>query len=240
MISRGIHGLPVPLGAAFRQREVRAEYRGISGKRPVTWCVSAIDTRRGPMVEARFHLSPSIIVATDLAHHSFLEDVLARTAPLLDSDDGWQRLTVQPCRVDGCSRPRPMYDHARRGAHEGGECLVCATRSILACDECGAPDRGHWIGRDAFLLGGVCFDCSTWRKRVADDPQVVTPDFTIYRIGNGRGRSDCKGFAGAKWTVTFTDGRVVKTDDLWYQGKAPEWFHDRLTPNAEVVSGWSS
>lgn len=57
---------------------------------------------------------------------------------------------------------------------------------------------------------------------------------------NGISREDAKwrGYCGRKWTITFTDGTVVKTNDLWHSRDIPESLKGVLVDNCTVKEGW--
>jgi hypothetical protein len=90
---------------------------------------------------------------------------------------------------------------------------------------------------------GVCFGCAFWLVKTRDtwtkDPSTVrTEKYQHYHIGDEKadGPKDWRGHAGHPFRITFNDGRVVETTNLWAQGEIPEHFRDRLPPNAKVES----
>jgi hypothetical protein len=233
MITPNAHGgVPRPPGSEYLHRDIWTEY---AKDKTCTWSVSVVRTPGGEVIEAHPAVG-STRVAFGLEGHSFLEPIWEAVQPLLASDEGWTRKTVQPCRVKGCDNGRPMW--AARGDTRDAECSSCAARTVVSCVECGMPDLAHYIQRERMLTRSMCFHCNHWTEQLDDLPEVITEEFHIYGIGRGGGPSSCKGFGGARWTVTFHDGRVVKTDDLWSGSTVPEWFRDRFTPNATVRSGW--
>lgn len=237
-VGHRITGLPRPVGSEFRQRRVyAAESYGSDHK--VSWVVSVVDTAQGPMVEMRKAVAFASIVALALPHFGTgRDDLLTQVKALLDVEDGWKVETVRECGVKGCTNPQPMWHNGWRNS---GECLTCEMRTVLACVLCGAPDSGHWntSTRERMLAEQVCFLCDSWLRRADEyngtSKQVITHEFQHYVIGPGGGPASCKGFGGAKWVVTFDDGRVVETDDLWQQGEVPAWLRDRFTPNASLA-----
>ena len=44
------------------------------------------------------------------------------------------------------------------------------------------------------------------------------------------------GMSGARFTIRFTDGRTVETNDLWHSGVIPDRFRDLFPVNAHVDS----
>jgi hypothetical protein len=84
-----------------------------------------------------------------------------------------------------------------------------------------------------------CWDCKFWLERIPmKDRQFVAGDPTVfYGIGTKTRPSSGNGYAGRWFTVTFNDGRIVETCDLWFGGDIPERFQDRLPVNATLRSG---
>lgn len=239
-----ITGLPRPVGSTFRQRQVWAD-ESYGSDHKVTWVVSVVDTAQGPMVEARKAVTTVSIVALDLPKHGTQgNDLLTQVKALLDVEDGWKVETVRECSVAGCTNPQPMWHNGWR--NQSGECLTCEMRTVQACVLCGAPDSGYWnmLTRERMLAEQLCFLCDGWlriaEKHNGTPQQVVTPEYQHYVIGKGGGPASCRGFGGTKWAVSFTDGRIVQTDDLWQQGQVPEWLRDRFTPNGTIVSEWTA
>lgn len=239
-----ITGLPRPVGSAFRQRQVWAD-EAYGSDHKVTWVVSVVDTAQGPMVEARKAVSHVSVVALDLPKHGTQgNDLLTQVKAFLDVEDGWKVETVRECRVDGCTNPQPMWHNGWRNSND--ECLTCEMRTVQACVLCGAPDSGSWnvLTRERMLREQLCFLCDSWLTRGREynghPSQVVTPEYQHYVIGKGRGSASSKGFGGTKWVVTFHDGRIVQTDDLWQQGQVPEWLRDRFTANGTIESEWTA
>lgn len=92
----------------------------------------------------------------------------------------------------------------------------------------------------------LCFTCAFWVDWIARDTgqdadgrSVITPTYEHLRIGTigfSAERNMMLGYGGAKWWVLFSDGRAIKTNNLWYQGVVPERFRDSLQANAELVN----
>lgn len=86
---------------------------------------------------------------------------------------------------------------------------------------------------------GVCFNCAFWiinQKKHAEYPNYFIADGNSYYIGDEHAKSE-HGFGGARFRVTFPDGRVVETTNLWHQGTIPEWQRPERPDNAKL-SGW--
>jgi hypothetical protein len=148
--------------------------------------------------------------------------------------DEWPTIVLKPCW--GCKV------NGARGGLGFDECAVCRARSVTRCVDCGGFDRALYFRetRERLLTDQRCFDCDHFQRLVGAEWAVITPEFRHYAIGSGGGHSASRGFGGAKWAVTFDDGTVVETDDLWMQGDIPEHLQHLFSPNAVVKSGWSA
>lgn len=114
------------------------------------------------------------------------------------------------------------------------------------CQECDKfIEYGRFIGmeRERAPLAH-CWDCKFWLPRIAalhDGKHFVAEGSDgkpyWYSLGSKKTPSSHNGFAGRWHTVTFTDGRVVETCDLWFGGDVPERFQDRLPVTAELRGG---
>lgn len=97
---------------------------------------------------------------------------------------------------------------------------------------------------DAFSeeLRDYCFRCAFWlsKSRNMDAGSVVAErqggreywHFDPERPVMSDVRPELLGCGGAMFTVLFTDGRVVKTNNLWGGGEIPEEFCDLFPVNA--------
>lgn len=74
-----------------------------------------------------------------------------------------------------------------------------------------------------------------WEEKIANknNQNQVVYNHNVYYIGDGKGLS--KGFDGDTFEITFNDGRIVITDDLWYNGELPKEFWDKLPDNAKSI-----
>lgn len=114
----------------------------------------------------------------------------------------------------------------------------------MTCSECSKevevgrfsePTNGEMIKQE------LCFNCHFWTKRVEefDNYHRFVANGTHYTIADEHSPSSFRGYGGARWVVTFYDGREVLTSNLWCQGDVPEHFRARLPDTATVESGWS-
>jgi hypothetical protein len=119
-----------------------------------------------------------------------------------------------------------------------------ADRCANGCDDEPWPARFHAAAFPGDLAGN-CFKCAFWLKRAreADGGTVITGDrgrlerfqFDPAKPVSSASKS-LRGMSGARFTIRFTDGRVVETNDLWLSGVIPDRFRDLFPVNAHVDS----
>lgn len=112
------------------------------------------------------------------------------------------------------------------------------------CSKCGKPIEDRVVSR--YIKSNekpqLCEECEFFYNLMRVDAE----GWNIVAIANGKhyivgdeGVSEClKGFSGAKVTIKFSDGRIIKSSNLWYQGDIPEVFKKEMPDNAELVWGW--
>ena len=115
---------------------------------------------------------------------------------------------------------------------------------VESCVECGKSDKANFREptRSEMIEGQLCFNCLFWARLVRErescnQETMVTEDYS-HRIAKPSKPATYTGFlghGGARVRVLFDDGRVIDTNDLWYQGVVPSHFRDRLPPNAQVI-----
>jgi hypothetical protein len=108
---------------------------------------------------------------------------------------------------------------------------------MFKCKECHKEeDETKWADGKDLLLAEECFDCNYWMKRVRGEygrTQTIV-EGVMYQIG----REDAvgmRGFDGQNWNIKFNDGRIIHTTNLWYNGRIPKKFKDRLPDNAIFI-----
>ena len=114
------------------------------------------------------------------------------------------------------------------------------------CSECGnkVDERNHWslMTHNEEYGTCVCIDCMPWDEKARDKSyakrRLITPTYEAFFIGDRDTPKQWRGFGGRKFTIVFDDGRIVKTDNLWFDGFVPEHYRDRLQPNGRLFRGW--
>lgn len=123
----------------------------------------------------------------------------------------------------------------------------------FTCRECGELEAANWLEpkRSRLLEMQLCFMCEFWTEKIAwreagdltDGNPVARIDGTHYVLHpfqpNPR-YAHCLGFGGRSMTAVFHDGRAVTSNDVWYQGKIPDRFRDRLPDNAQWAKAATS
>lgn len=112
------------------------------------------------------------------------------------------------------------------------------------CQECGLwIEYGGFAGMERERAPiAFCWDCKFWLARIPLDGKHFVAEGSdglpyYYSLGPHAIPSSHNGFGGAWHTVTFNDGRVVETCDLWFGGDVPERFRDRLPVTATLIGG---
>jgi DNA-directed RNA polymerase subunit RPC12/RpoP len=100
------------------------------------------------------------------------------------------------------------------------------------CPSCGKSfERRH---TPESYIGNNCFDCSFWLGKT-DYPDYMKNHQVII---NGQHYlfhdtdSFIKGFGGRRFKIQFFDGRIIETNNLWFQGEIPDQFRSILQDNA--------
>ena len=122
------------------------------------------------------------------------------------------------------------------------ECLVwCIAPGVEV-----SPELSPWMSRRiggmsverAQPHGDVCWHCNHWLTAVdeRDEPGHVRIGGKSYHVDVVHpikgGDPDLRGFGGRVHVIQWNDGRVTRTDNLWFGGEIPAHFLDRLPDNA--------
>ena len=114
------------------------------------------------------------------------------------------------------------------------------------CCKCGKEADSSLYWRNAAVEMEefqMCHECTFWMKKFLNDKSVYKDVFVIangthYIIGDEDSTDTFRGFDGAKVTIKFKDGRVVKSSNLWCQGDIPKSFRNVIPDNAEIIWSW--
>lgn len=109
----------------------------------------------------------------------------------------------------------------------------------VICKDCEkVQDLNFDEGKNAKLaMKLLCFECDFWHDLIAlkDHVHSVRVDGHHYFIGDEetrQGDPQGNGFGGSDHVVKFFDGRTLATNNLWFNGKVPARYADKLEDNA--------
>jgi hypothetical protein len=76
------------------------------------------------------------------------------------------------------------------------------------------------------------FETSFWNEKVKYKDSYIIIDGFCYMIGSNEG---IKGYNGKNFIIQKNNGQVIKTDNLFCQGKVPESFREALPDNSKFL-----
>ena len=101
----------------------------------------------------------------------------------------------------------------------------------MKCKVCGK--EMSFSGFREPICSDECFIRDFWNEAL--DESAIIIDGTCYHDGGAKpkGRDDYLGFGGRQFTIEKTDGTVIITNNLWFNGKIPEEF--KTEDNARFI-----
>lgn len=122
------------------------------------------------------------------------------------------------------------------------------------CKEATCQETTWVSGEHAYRQGtfkaeneGYCFTCAFWHERMEMADRIVIDDdgkfgfkgVGMYCLGNPawsiNGTAGL-GFGGHIFMIEYFDSReTIRTNNLWYNGRVPEHFLDRIKVNARFI-----
>jgi len=131
------------------------------------------------------------------------------------------------------------------GTPEGQICSDCynmekyekGEEGFFLCPICGKADSPtNWSGG---LPRGLCFNCSFWTgiKEEYDKGHKLVIDGNAYQVGEELPDHSpaFRGFAGRRFTIRQNGGKIIKTSNLWHNGKIPDRFREQMPDNAKFI-----
>lgn len=108
---------------------------------------------------------------------------------------------------------------------------------MYKCRICGKEhENKRWGVPHEDLCSNDCFTQNFWLEIIdeAKKDKYLHPvmDGTCYCICDENSKSSFRGFGGAPFYITFNDGHMVATTNLWSNGPVDSRFTDRLPNNA--------
>lgn len=108
---------------------------------------------------------------------------------------------------------------------------------MRTCKICGKQFEGtHWLPPHEDICSSDCFNRNFWLEIIdeAKKNKYMHPiiDGTCYCVCDEDSISGFRGFDGALFYITFNDGHMIATTNLWSNGPVDSRFTDRLPNNA--------
>ena len=100
--------------------------------------------------------------------------------------------------------------------------------SPYKCKICEKQESAKYFNNRRMVDEQLCFGCNFWDEYTYRIDESIRINGTHYMLGDGKGG----GFGGRKFVIKMNDGKIVETNDLWYQGVIPEYFKSKLPDNA--------
>jgi len=108
----------------------------------------------------------------------------------------------------------------------------------IICKLCGALETPHrYVNSTNLIEKQLCFSCNFWDEKIPlyNNKDRFVADGIMYYIGPEDSKDYFRGFGGAHAVITFMDGSVVHTTNLWCTGDVPAHFKDVLKDNAKLT-----
>ncbi len=113
----------------------------------------------------------------------------------------------------------------------------------MDCLECGEKDFStNYIEpvKTELTNAGICHTCMHWAQLYAGGntpSRYCVVDGTHYHVTKERhGDLWWNGFGGSWFYVKFDDGRLLKSNNVWCQGRIDEHWRSRHQDNARLLS----
>lgn len=108
---------------------------------------------------------------------------------------------------------------------------------MYKCRICGKEhENKRWGVPHEDLCSNDCFTQNFWLEIIAEakKDKYMHPviDGTCYCVCDEDSKSSFRGFDGALFYITFNDGHMIATTNLWSNGPVDSRFKDRLPNNA--------
>ena len=108
---------------------------------------------------------------------------------------------------------------------------------MFKCELCNKEfEKRFYMPGEFYNVCRDCFKTKYWLMIVAEKHLHIIVDGTCYCIGShGNSNTDMNGFGGSLFKIEKYDGRIIETNNLWFQGDIPEEFKEQLPDNAKFV-----
>lgn len=112
----------------------------------------------------------------------------------------------------------------------------------MICKICGKEfDKRSYCSPYEDICCSECFHINFWNDKVESvrtEPRQVVINGEVYWIGDeDQHPFEFRGFTGLKFKIKRRDtGEVFETTNLWYNGKVPEEYKDKIKDNADFIT----
>lgn len=113
---------------------------------------------------------------------------------------------------------------------------------IYNCYLCGQEDNLNGYSSSVILdimhKEKVCFNCAYWIDKIKNPPicrEVIGGHYYIVNPFVKRPENIIKGFGGQEFYIRKLDGTLIKSNNVWHQGKIPRSFRDQLPDTANFL-----
>lgn len=110
---------------------------------------------------------------------------------------------------------------------------------MRTCRICGKQFEGtHWMKPYEDICSKTCFDKNFWLEIIAelerDKYSHPIIDGHCYFVGQENDRGAFRGYGGALFYITFNDGHMIYSTNLWSNGQVDPDFTKQLPNNAHM------
>lgn len=113
---------------------------------------------------------------------------------------------------------------------------------VFNCSLCGQEDNLDEYNSCAILdimrQKQVCFNCAFWIDKINNPPigqEIIGGHHYIVHPFVKRPENIIKGFLGREFYIRKLDGTLIKSNNVWHQGKIPEHFKNQFPDTANFL-----
>lgn len=113
----------------------------------------------------------------------------------------------------------------------------------FTCSLCGKTDDLSNYDPSEYLLlmhkHHVCFHCAFWMDKIQNPPvnrEIINGHHYIIHPFAKRPHNVILGFGGHEFYIRRFDGTLIKSNNVWHQGKIPEHFRKDLPDTADFLT----
>lgn len=115
--------------------------------------------------------------------------------------------------------------------------------SPFTCNLCGKEDDFSDYDSSKYLLlmhkHHICFNCAFWIDKIQNPPanrEIINGHHYIIHPPAKRPHNVVLGFLGREFYIREFNGILIKSNNIWHQGKIPEHFKKELPDTADFLT----